>query len=474
MTHSSLHSHSASQSASASASTVPVFTIPADPPPSSPSSPQYIDVHRRTLPSGNSTPATPLAGVGEDTRLLSSPPSTPATHRNTSQSQSRQPASGSRTTPRKLSKARVPSSSSSTPSSTFGNGFSAAGGLGDTHTPGHGLERTRPTPTGLTPPPTLRGSGSMILYRLATPEDRLALAAADRARAASVASASGSSNGHLTPPRPFNRDSVGSSSGSSMLSFGDHPGLGSPGHGLGHGSPLLGPGPGSPSPSPGTPLGSIRSLSISLRGSGQGLFIPYAYDPFADDGPHAVRNTEKPTGLDKEELDDSDMDMDPEDLLHTPHRTPASRAYFAARSRAHHTWFGPYWRGLLNIGVLVFLVGGLVCLFAVYPVVSWWMRGGRFGGVGFGNGDGDGGGTFLIPFFWFGLVFNYIIDDNDGGTEGGYPKPPPLPIPSMIDIYTPAEAKTRKGFDGQAYELVFSDEFEVDGRSFYKGAFGSF
>jgi len=115
-----------------------------------------------------------------------------------------------------------------------------------------------------------------------------------------------------------------------------------------------------------------------------------------------------------------------------------------------------------------------VCLFAVYPVVSWWMRGGRFGGVGFGNGDGDGGGTFLIPFFWFGLVFNYIIDDNDGGTEGGYPKPPPLPIPSMIDIYTPAEAKTRKGFDGQAYELVFSDEFEVDGRSFYKGAFGSF
>jgi len=80
----------------------------------------------------------------------------------------------------------------------------------------------------------------------------------------------------------------------------------------------------------------------------------------------------------------------------------------------------------------------------------------------------------LVLLVWFGLVFNYIIDDNDGGTEGGYPKPPPLPIPSMIDIYTPAEAKTRKGFDGQAYELVFSDEFEVDGRSFYKGASKSF
>ena len=32
-----------------------------------------------------------------------------------------------------------------------------------------------------------------------------------------------------------------------------------------------------------------------------------------------------------------------------------------------------------------------MCLFVVYPVVSWWMRGGRFGGVGFGNG----GGMFL-------------------------------------------------------------------------------
>jgi len=177
-----------------------------------------------------------------------------------------------------------------------------------------------------------------------------------------------------------------------MLSFGDHPGLGSPDHGLGLGSPLLGTGPGSPSPSPGRPLGSIHSLSISLRGSGQGLFIPYAYDPFADDGPHALRATEKLTGLpnaNDKEFDDSDIDtdMDPEDLLHTPHRTPALCAYFAARSRAHHTWFGPYWCGLLNIRVLVFLVGGLVCLFVVYPVVSWWMRGVGLGGLDLGMGE---------------------------------------------------------------------------------------
>lgn len=39
----------------------------------------------------------------------------------------------------------------------------------------------------------------------------------------------------------------------------------------------------------------------------------------------------------------------------------------------------------------------------------------------------------------------------------------------MIDLDTPEEAKTRTGFDGQPYELVFSDEFNADGRTFYPG-----
>jgi len=39
----------------------------------------------------------------------------------------------------------------------------------------------------------------------------------------------------------------------------------------------------------------------------------------------------------------------------------------------------------------------------------------------------------------------------------------------MIDLETPEEAKTRTGFDGEEYELVFSDEFNTDGRTFYPG-----
>ena len=35
-----------------------------------------------------------------------------------------------------------------------------------------------------------------------------------------------------------------------------------------------------------------------------------------------------------------------------------------------------------------------------------------------------------------------------------------------IDDATPKEARSRTGFDGHKYELVFSAEFEVDGKTF--------
>ncbi|KDN50541.1 hypothetical protein RSAG8_01039, partial [Rhizoctonia solani AG-8 WAC10335] len=42
-------------------------------------------------------------------------------------------------------------------------------------------------------------------------------------------------------------------------------------------------------------------------------------------------------------------------------------------------------------------------------------------------------------------------------------------FPSLIDKDTPQSAMKRTGFDGQEYELVFSDEFNTDGRTFYPG-----
>ena len=44
-------------------------------------------------------------------------------------------------------------------------------------------------------------------------------------------------------------------------------------------------------------------------------------------------------------------------------------------------------------------------------------------------------------------------------------------MPDPIDTETPDSAKTRTGYDGQQYELVFSDEFNTPGRTFYPGEF---
>lgn len=42
-------------------------------------------------------------------------------------------------------------------------------------------------------------------------------------------------------------------------------------------------------------------------------------------------------------------------------------------------------------------------------------------------------------------------------------------MPDLVDKDTPPEFLTRTGFDGQQYDLVFSDEFNTEGRTFYPG-----
>jgi len=42
-------------------------------------------------------------------------------------------------------------------------------------------------------------------------------------------------------------------------------------------------------------------------------------------------------------------------------------------------------------------------------------------------------------------------------------------IPKLVDADTPDNVKAWTGFFGHEYELVFSDEFNGDGRSFYPG-----
>ena len=96
-------------------------------------------------------------------------------------------------------------------------------------------------------------------------------------------------------------------------------------------------------------------------------------------------------------------------------------------------------RGLLNIGTLVILASALLMLFAGYPILVFVV----------GRGEGNKGGYNL------------------GGANATGQVPFLADVPSLIDKDTPQEAYTRLSLDGKKkMKLVFSDEFNTDGRSF--------
>ncbi|KAL8287312.1 hypothetical protein RQP46_003764 [Phenoliferia psychrophenolica] len=60
-----------------------------------------------------------------------------------------------------------------------------------------------------------------------------------------------------------------------------------------------------------------------------------------------------------------------------------------------------------------------------------------------------------------------IKDSTTGRTIPG--QVPNTTLPGLIDAATPTNVYSRKGFDGNTYNLVFSDEFNNDGRTFWPG-----
>ncbi|OCH84874.1 beta-glucan synthesis-associated [Obba rivulosa] len=134
-------------------------------------------------------------------------------------------------------------------------------------------------------------------------------------------------------------------------------------------------------------------------------FVPYVYDP----------------DLDTKEGPEED------DHLYLP-ELPGDR--------------GRFWscRGVLNIGVLAFLVSVILALFVAYPVIDFWRNNSH----------------------------NLAIDNNPRINSTGQAAAL-FQLPQPVDPKTPQSAKQRTGWDGQQYELVFSDEFETDGRTFWPG-----
>jgi hypothetical protein len=123
--------------------------------------------------------------------------------------------------------------------------------------------------------------------------------------------------------------------------------------------------------------------------------------------------------------DDQD-DADEEDSLHAPESVDKRVSLLNHRS-------------ISNIGVLVLLVISLLGLFIVLPVVSYVEN------------------AADSPLF-----------ETNSGSNFNTPQGA-LHVGSLVDPDTPHAAKTRVGFDGQTYNLVFSDEFNLDNRTFYPG-----
>ncbi|WVQ74080.1 hypothetical protein IAR50_003664 [Cryptococcus sp. DSM 104548] len=102
------------------------------------------------------------------------------------------------------------------------------------------------------------------------------------------------------------------------------------------------------------------------------------------------------------------------------------------------------WRGWANGLTLAFLAAGGLMLFGGYPVLTFYYP----------NTPSAGAST---------------AGYNLGGinASGQYPDIPGMP--RLIDADTPDWAKSRTGFDGEEWTLVFSDEFEKEGRTFFEG-----
>ncbi|KAF8066469.1 beta-glucan synthesis-associated protein-domain-containing protein [Lyophyllum atratum] len=188
-------------------------------------------------------------------------------------------------------------------------------------------------------------------------------------------------------------------------------------------------------PPPKFPGGANRASTISSSGSSFiSLDSKYPLGAGAGGGgAGSNRDSAFPTvprGLVPYEYDPALDEMEPpdeEDFLHDP------------EAKGHRKTRFP-WRGLLNVAVLVGLIAALLCLFVFYPVLTFYRNAAR----------------------------NNKIDGNIRINATGQ-APVLFQMPDLIDTETPDAAKTRAGYDGHEYELVFSDEFNTDGRTFYPG-----
>lgn len=174
--------------------------------------------------------------------------------------------------------------------------------------------------------------------------------------------------------------------------------------------------------STGSSVGSVISfVSDSKYAASTSAFLPVKSD--ADPRAFFMSMVDSSSYGAYERLEDSNHVADDDDFIHEP-------------GQRNLKVQGSSWRGFFNVAVLILLLAAIVTLFAGYPLISWASRGAPWS-------PDHVNATGQVP-----LLIN---------------------LPSMVDPDTDSQYHSRVGFDGFDYELVFSDEFNKDGRSFYPG-----
>ncbi|GAA5823315.1 hypothetical protein JCM11251_007563 [Rhodosporidiobolus azoricus] len=130
-----------------------------------------------------------------------------------------------------------------------------------------------------------------------------------------------------------------------------------------------------------------------------------------------------------------------DEKLHTPFSSARNRRGQYIDDSNSIFLHGLSFTGFLNLLALFCITAALVILFAGYPLLDYAQR------------------ATAKTYGAYGL----------GGTNSTGQVPEIPGLPTMIDKATPKEALTKTGYDGKKYVLQFSDEFEVEGRTFWPG-----
>jgi len=164
----------------------------------------------------------------------------------------------------------------------------------------------------------------------------------------------------------------------------------------------------------------------------RGGLVPYAWDPTLDDqdGPEEDDPLHRPEFLDKP----------PPVLNH---------------------------RSILNVGVLLLLVGSLLVLFIVYPVVTFIENGSNLLFLEEEIAANTNTDVPQTDYPESDIQPRSLIDPDT--PQSAFVPQSGLHTRPLIDPDTPQSALSRVGYDGLNYDLVFSDEFNLGGRTFTAG-----